>query len=226
MTVSYYLVRVNYSRGAKHGERQWQKYHWTVKDAQKGARKHNQDSIELRWINRAFQTKIGWTREYCRYLDFLTTIDISYCATWKQRSRYENSFVLGVNDGPHPGPMREGDDFPKTIRRLSALQREQGRVNAHIPKEERERQRPFNETLRADLEWHRHTWRSHWLQASSSSSTVVGVSKMARTTPSGMVQPTLVGRVMATDSFQSHVGFFFHRFRVQTLANVVHATGE
>ena len=71
--------------------------------------------------------------------------------------------VLGVNDGPHPGPMRERDDFLKTTRRPVALQREQGRANVYIPKEERERQKPFNETLRVDLEW-------HWSQASSSSS--------------------------------------------------------
>ena len=46
----------------KHGESLWQKDHWKAKDAQKGARKHNQDSIELRWINddifRASQAKI------------------------------------------------------------------------------------------------------------------------------------------------------------------------
>ena len=174
MTVPFH-VRVSHSRGAKHGESQWQKDHWKAKDANIGARKHNQDSIELRWINddiyRASQTKMGWTRECCRYLDFLTTVDISYCATSKQRKRYENSLVLGVNDGPHPGPMRERDDFLKTTRRPVALQREQGRANVYIPKEERERQKPFNETLRVDLEWHSHNWRSHWSQASSSSST-------------------------------------------------------
>ena len=152
-----------------------QKDHWKAKDDKKRARKHNEDSIELRWISddiyRASQTKIGWTREYCRYLDFLTTIVISYCATWKQRSRYENNLVLGVNDSPHPGPMRERGDFPKITRRLATLQREQGRVNVYIPKEERERQRPFNETLRADLEWHSDNWRFHWSQAASSSST-------------------------------------------------------
>ena len=53
---------------------------------------------------RAFHTFHGWTKEYCRYLDDLTTIGISYIATWKQRSRSANSLVLVVNDGPHPGP--------------------------------------------------------------------------------------------------------------------------
>ena len=58
MTVPYYLVRVNYSRG----ESQWQKDHWKAEDGKLEARKHNQDSIELRWINdaihRASKSKI------------------------------------------------------------------------------------------------------------------------------------------------------------------------
>ena len=46
------------------------------------------------------------------YLDHLTTIDMSF-ATWKQRSRFENSLALGVNDGLHPGPVRGRNDFPQ-----------------------------------------------------------------------------------------------------------------
>ena len=68
---------------------------------------------------------------YAGILDLLTTIDVSNCASWKQRNRYEHSLAL-----PHPGPVREC---------------ERGRENVYILKEERERQRPFNETLGADL---------------------------------------------------------------------------
>ena len=106
----------------------------------------------------------------CWYLDFLTTIDISYCATWKQRSRYENSLVLGVNDGPHPGPMRKGTTFRQPTRRRAALHRGKNEWMSTFQRK-KERQRPFNETLRADLEWHSHNWRSHWSQAASSTST-------------------------------------------------------
>ena len=41
-----------------------------------------------------------------------------------------------------------------------------------FPKEERERQRPSSESLRADLEWHSYNWRSHIILIF-----VVGVSK-------------------------------------------------
>ena len=96
--------------------------------------------------------KFGWTREYDQYLDLLRTTDVSYCATWKQRSRHGNRLALGVNDGPHLGPVRERDDFPETTRRLAALQRERGRVNVYMPKEERERQRPFDAVALPQLE--------------------------------------------------------------------------
>ena len=58
---------------------------------------------------KSIETFHDWTEEYSRYLDHLTTVDISYVATWKQRSKCENSLVLGVNDGPHPGPMTRRD---------------------------------------------------------------------------------------------------------------------
>ena len=159
-------------------------------------------------IHRESQTIIGWTREYCWYLDFLATIDISFCATWKQRSRYENRLLLGVNDGPHPGPVRERDDFLKTTRRIAALQREEGRVNVYIPKEESAKDHSL-----------KHCEQT--LSGTATTGDSTGRSKMARTTPRRMTRLTWVGRVMAADSFKPCL----HRFRVLTLANVVHATG-
>ena len=38
-----------------------------------------------------------WTEECCRYLDHLATIDVSFDATWRERSRYENMLVLELN---------------------------------------------------------------------------------------------------------------------------------
>ena len=121
------------SRGAKHGLSQWQYDHWKAGDARKGARKKGKDFIVQRWQEdetyRASQTVHGWTEEYCRYLDDLSPIHMSYVATWKERSRCENSLVLGLNDGPHPGRMTNREDFPQAARALGALQRHQGRVN-------------------------------------------------------------------------------------------------
>ena len=141
-------------RCATHGERQWQKDHWKGKDAKKEAKKHNQDSIEIRWINdaenRESQTKIGWTREYCPYLDFLTTIGISYCATWEAAKPIRKQPCTARKR--RPAPKSKGTIFRKPHADGAALQRERGRVHLYIPKVERERQRPINETLRADLQ--------------------------------------------------------------------------
>ena len=45
MSVPYYIVRVDDSRGARHGESQWQCDHWQAKDAKRRARKKGKDSI-------------------------------------------------------------------------------------------------------------------------------------------------------------------------------------
>ena len=83
------------SRGAKHGERKWQYDHWKARDATKGARKKGKHFIVQRCQEdetcRASQTFPGsCTEEHCRDLDYLAPIDISYVATWKNRSRYKN----------------------------------------------------------------------------------------------------------------------------------------
>ena len=153
MSVPYYLVRVDYSRGSKHGENTWQKK--TL--AKKGARKHNHDSMERRWINDATYRARPKSDGQKNFVDILTTSQGSTSPSWQPGNSDpdpKKSLVLGVNDGPHPGPMRGRDDFPQPARRREALQREQGRVNVDIPKNERERQRPSNEILRSDLMWH------------------------------------------------------------------------
>ena len=119
MTVLYYLARVNYSRGKRHGQAQWQKDHWKAMHARRGARKNNHASIVLRWQNdekyRESQKVHGLTKDYCRYLDYLTKIDISYSATWHQRNRYENTTLLVSNDDDgQAGAMRARKDFKST----------------------------------------------------------------------------------------------------------------
>ena len=117
--------------------------------------------------------------------------------------------------------MRGRDDFPQPARRRAALQREQGRVIVDIPKNEGERQRPSNEILRSDFMWHSKTGeptgRRHppHLQQSA---------KWHEPHHAEWQKPALVERVKATDSSKPCTFFFLHRFRVQTLRNVVHAT--
>ena len=62
-------------RGKKHGEAQWHRDHWKAMDARRGAWKHDQGSIAIRWQEgekyRNSPKAHGWTEEYCRYLDYL-----------------------------------------------------------------------------------------------------------------------------------------------------------
>ena len=121
MIVPYNLSRVNYSRGKRHGETQWQKDHWKAR----GARREGHDSIVIRWQEdekyRNSQQAHGWTEEICRYLDHLT--NMSYTAPWHQRHRCESTITLACNDEDRQaGPMRARTDFKPTTQNLTVLQ--------------------------------------------------------------------------------------------------------
>ena len=236
VSVPHYLAGVDYSRGAEHGENQWQYDHWQARDAEKGATKHKRDSIELRRKNddiyRASQTFHGWTQECCRYLDHHATIDISTVATWKQRSRDEKSLVLGVNDGPHPRPMRGRNDFQQTAPKLAALQRQQGRVVPCIPKRLREQQRAFDEQLRSELEWQVRVGKSIGRRHSSHLQQSGGYQENGTNHNKDNCKISNGGKCVDCSLLSNHHFFcknlahtqFF--FRVQTSANVVHASGS
>ena len=85
-------------------------------NARRGTRRKGHDCIVIRCQEdekyRNSQQAHGWTEEFCRYLDHLTTIDISYTAPWHQRHRHEKTITLVCNDdGRQTGPMRARIDF-------------------------------------------------------------------------------------------------------------------
>ena len=138
-----------------HDETQWQQDHWKAMDARREAWKRGEGTIVIRWQedakNRNSQQGHEWTEEYCRYLDYLTTIDISYTAPWHQRHRYKNTHMLVCYDEDRQaGPMKARTDFKPTTKILAHLRQEPGRQNSLIPKNGRMRQRPFEEALRAE----------------------------------------------------------------------------
>ena len=60
------------------------------------------------WLDRRILSLLGLS----------SFIDISCVATWKERSRYENSLVLKLDDGAHPGRMTTRDDFQHQLPHL------------------------------------------------------------------------------------------------------------
>ena len=154
------------------------------------------DSTVLRWQNdkkyRESQKVHGWTEDCCRYLNYLTTIDMSYSAAGQQRNRYENTILLVSNDDKQAGLMRAREDFKSTTHNLAVLQREQGRQNAYTPKNERARQRPFDEASRADL------------SVVANFLFIIFTTMVATRTPRrSMARSTVVERLMPTDSFNA-----------------------
>ena len=107
----------------------------------------------------------GWTEEYCRYLDYLTTIDISYTAPWHQKHRYESTNTLAGNVADRQaGPMKARRDFRPTTQILANLRQEQGgRQNSFIPKNESEAKttrRRIASRIRTDMSTFSSFWSS------------------------------------------------------------------
>ena len=152
-----FCPRINRPRDKKCGESQRQQDHWKAVDAIRGTTKRGHDTTTIRWRKnekyRNSQLAHGWTEEYCRYLDYLTTIDISHVATWEQRHRYESTITVArTTQDRQDGPMNTRKDFKPTTQVLASLRQEQGRQNSPTPKNARTRQRPFDEELQAKLE--------------------------------------------------------------------------
>ena len=102
-SIPYYIVKKNYSRSEKHGRSQEQNDHFKARDSTQNAQKKKYFSITDRWhIHvplRNSQIAVGWTEEYCQYLDSL--MSITQTAARKERGRYENYVTLGFNgQGP------------------------------------------------------------------------------------------------------------------------------
>ena len=187
-------------------------------DARGGARRKGHDSIVIRWQvgekDRNSQKAHGRTEEIRQYLDHLTTTDTSNTAPWHQRHRYKNTIMLVCNDDiRQAGPMRARKDSKPTTKFLTRPRQELGRLNSYIPKNERVRQRPFDEALRADLEWQSQNWNTHWLQTSSSSSSQQRWQHKHQDSINGANTKTLNGEITIGGKsdgyrqFQSHIGF-------------------
>ena len=95
----YYRSREILSWGRMSGRNQWQMDHQKAMDAMRAATKrHEYTSILDRWHNdeiyRASQLENGWTEEWVKYLDYISKIDVSHEAPYRQRQRYESTLYM------------------------------------------------------------------------------------------------------------------------------------
>ena len=125
----HHLVRVNGSRGKKHGETPWEQDHWKVMDAKRGAKKRDKDTNTIRWQQdeeyRISKQAHGWTEEYYRYLKYSATMDISYAAPWHQRHRYESTITSTFSEEDRQaGPMKARRDLGTTTKIFASLRQE------------------------------------------------------------------------------------------------------
>ena len=86
----YYRTAVTLSNGKKCGHNLWQLYHFKALDAKRGATKIRQyTSLVGRWQHnenfRASQLAQGSIETWVKYLDFISEIDITHNALYRQR---------------------------------------------------------------------------------------------------------------------------------------------
>ena len=110
----YYSTTVILSRGRKvdHG-RSIIKEPWMQEEGRQ--KRHEYTSILDRWQNdeiyRAFRLVHGWTEEWVKYLDYISKIDISHEAPYRQRLRCGSTlYMRGVDSKKQAGPLCQRPD--------------------------------------------------------------------------------------------------------------------
>ena len=162
------------------------------------------------------QKTCGWTEEICRYLDYLTTIDISHSTLASE------ALILVCNDDDRQaGPMRARKDF-KVHHANYHLSSTRTRTT---PSSHDHSMKHCEQTRNGGAQNGKPIGRKlplHHPHNNGGNTNTKTLNDANTETLNGEI--TIGARVMATDSFKV-TWEFFHRFRVQTLANVVHATG-
>ena len=107
-----------------------------------------------RWQNdevfRESQLAHGCTEEWVKYIDYISKIDISHDAPYRQRLRYENTvYMRGVDSNKQAGPLCHGLIVNHQQMLLSAFNELKAKGISHVPMHLRTRQ------------------KTHWIQQSN-----------------------------------------------------------
>ena len=141
---SYYGTKTK-SRDEKTGQQPWQQHHGKVKDVM---RHKVQDGVFTSILDR-FQNDFsyiesqlvhGWNETWCKYLDYIRTIDISNNASRAHRERYGKMWRFkSSSTNCQLGPMRIRSDNKEATERITSFAIREGQSVEHILKEERHR---------------------------------------------------------------------------------------
>ena len=116
------------TRGAKHGAQPWQKHHFLAKEFMRKIHKKGiyirQFLTASRMIKyfHACQLQHNWTKEWCEYLDYIRTIDISHSAPPEQLEQYVALYHFRY-DRKHmeKGLMKSRPDYHETTRAIVSM---------------------------------------------------------------------------------------------------------
>ena len=119
------------TRGARHGVQQWQKHHYIAKKVMRKI--HNKvicTSILGRFQHdEVFQLQHNWTKEWCEYLDYVRTIDITHNASPEQLERYAALYHFRYDPKQNEKrPIKSRPDYHQTTRAIVSMHKEAGQV--------------------------------------------------------------------------------------------------
>ena len=152
------------TRGAKHGAQPWQKHHFLAKAfMRKINKKEMYTSILDRFQNdevfHASQLQHNRTEDWCEYVDYIRTFDISHNASPEQLERYAALYHFRC----HPKqmekcPVKSRPDYHETTRAIVSMNKEAGQNPQIISR--RNRYREDLDPQNFDwLRWISHNWK-------------------------------------------------------------------
>ena len=77
----------------------------------------------------ASQLQQNWTKEWCKYLDYIRTIDISHRASPEQLERYATLYHFRYDPKQmERGPKKKRPDYHQTTRAIVSMNKEAGQI--------------------------------------------------------------------------------------------------
>ena len=126
------------------------------KDQQKGIFSSILDRFQNDEVFHASQLQHNWTKEWCEYLDYMTTIDISHKASPEQLERFATLYHFRYRPQQmERGPIKSRPDYHQTSRAI--VSKEAGQI------QESKRRHKYREDLDPEkldwLRWLSHNWK-------------------------------------------------------------------